>query len=880
MTDRGSGKADPVPTVQATPPMMGQPTSSGQDDSDPTLENRSDRHTAAIALLSRQCGVHTSTVYKTAGICSAIAFVFLNVMYVLVSSYPNHPKLAETLEDLTRFKIVNYTVGVCFAFGFFNAVMLFFLESHNGKRLQLVLVAYISLLCVVTHVLDHYDVTPAFYSFTGTIANPARYLMYVFTTCAMVVMMKVTDEFKVDRDLLIAVCANIGTFVFGFTWMMFGYKSLLGVACLIGSCGCFAHTLRFGITHFQSARMCAPIRSRIFLGFTMYQFVITWHGFPVMEILYQLNVLSIGQLEVGALGFHFFAKIIFANVLLQDYCLSASEKQTMQLEEAHGRQQKELIARQSELMKQKTDFVSAVTHELRTPLNAIIGLSSGLLGGCTGPLGEQQEELVTLINTSGLRLLNIVNDLLDAAKIGATGAKLVVKMQPVNLVEVLEVSVQLISVSLNPNVTIHTYIDPDLPAAEGDEGRISQIMANLLGNSAKFTKKGYIEVSAKEIPDGMLEIAVTDTGCGIPEASVGQIFEPFAQASDSLTREYGGTGLGLSMVKTLLEALHGTISCTSTVGKGTTFKFTLKRSQNDAPDGKGRSSDCSAGNESGHKSEHKSLDMRVTGSADFKTRISSDRFSWSTENSGGADLLPRKPALARKSHKLETGVPLILSVDDDATNHMVLESFLKNATQTNYILKKAMSGKEALELLSNEPYVPDVILLDVMMPGMSGFEVCKKIRETDKTVPIIFVSATSTEQDVVQGLTLGSNDFVRKPLSQGELLARVNRHLNNRETIEEESEEANSHRMLSELLPQNLVEQIQSGSVEEFAAEQHQNCCMLVSDISGMSRMAELISTADQVRFINTMCTKFDAIVSRTEGVFPISTFCSKYMVV
>ncbi len=253
------------------------------------------------------------------------------------------------------------------------------------------------------------------------------------------------------------------------------------------------------------------------------------------------------------------------------------------LREAHDMLEKKVAARTRELAEAnarlqeldhlKSMFLASMSHELRTPLNSIIGFTGILLQGMVGPLNDEQQKQLTMVKSSANHLLALINDVLDMSKIEA--GELKVTCAPFNLRGSIEKVVQTISpLAEKKGLSLAKTIAPEIGTLVGDERRVEQILLNLLGNAIKFTETGQISVDCAVVA-GQVRLSVTDTGIGIKEAEVKNIFKPFQQIDSGITRKYEGTGLGLSICRKLLELMGGEIWVESEWGKGSTFRFSL-----------------------------------------------------------------------------------------------------------------------------------------------------------------------------------------------------------------------------------------------------------------------------------------------------------------
>jgi signal transduction histidine kinase/class 3 adenylate cyclase len=381
----------------------------------------------------------------------------------------------------------------------------------------------------------------------------------------------------------------------------------------------------------------------------------------------------------------------------------------------------------------KDEFLANTSHELRTPLNGIIGIAESLLDGAAGELNGRQKANLSMVVSSGMRLANLVNDILDFAKLKNRDIEL--QRQSIDFRQITEIVLRVCRpLAASKSLELNNAIPEELVAVEGDENRLQQIMYNLVGNAIKFTESGSVTVSAIAL-DGMVEVTVADTGIGISPDKFGDIFKSFEQVDASVSREYGGTGLGLSITKQLVELHGGTIRVESELSQGSRFLFTLPMSS-----------------------------QTPTRTLDFSQAVARMRENESPSPELLAPIVQSKGQLT------------ILVVDDEPINLQVVANHL---SLQNYGIVQAHSGIEALEKIHNG-LRPDLILLDIMMPKMSGYQVCQKIREQfpASEMPIVMLTAKNQVSNLVAGLDAGANDYLTKPVLKNELLARIKTHIN------------------------------------------------------------------------------------------------------
>ena len=383
----------------------------------------------------------------------------------------------------------------------------------------------------------------------------------------------------------------------------------------------------------------------------------------------------------------------------------------------------------------KDEFLANTSHELRTPLNGIIGLAESLIDGVAGKLPAEANHNLAMVVASGRRLANLVNDILDFSKL--KNRHLTLDLKPLDVYSMTEVVLTLsrpllVNPSDDHKLELINAVPNDLPAVQADENRLQQILHNLVGNAIKFTEKGIVTVSAQVTGD-RLTVSVKDTGIGIAPDKFEAIFSSFEQLEGHVERTHGGTGLGLAVSKQLVELHGGKIMVESQLGQGSTFSFTLPVSEEKAQ-------------------------------TDICIKQAVARLH----------VLEEEVLVVPQNRLDGTGFRILL-VDDEPVNRQVLHNHL---SQQNYQLVDAAGGEEALQQVAdNGPF--DLILLDIMMPRMSGYEVCKTLRETwpVNDLPIIFLTAKNQVTDLMQSFAVGANDYLSKPVSKHELLTRVETHL-------------------------------------------------------------------------------------------------------
>jgi len=472
----------------------------------------------------------------------------------------------------------------------------------------------------------------------------------------------------------------------------------------------------------------------------------------------------------------------------------------------------------------KDEFLANTSHELRTPLNGIIGLADSMLDGATGSLTELQRKNLDLIVGSGRRLTSLINDILDFSRLQHRDLQL--QLNAVDLHGAAAIVLNLTNPLIGGKpLKLVNNIPVDFPLALADENRLQQILYNLMGNAIKFTDAGKIAIDVTQ-SENMLAVSVHDTGIGIAPDKQERIFEAFEQADGSVARVYGGTGLGLSVTRRLVELHGGTIKVESEVGKGSTFTFTLPMAAD-------------------------------------QTRQAVVPSIGSRQQLMAVVEAPERDRVAEAVSGLERGAGFnILIVDDELVNLQVLQNHL---ITSNYQVNQATSGTEALQLI-DDGYSPDLIVLDVMMPRMSGYEFCQTVREkmAPTEVPIIMLTARNQVSDLVEGLNAGANDYMIKPFSKQELLARIRTHL----TL---SQLNNAY---SRFVPRAFLDQLGQDSIlnVKLGDQIQKEMTVMFADVRSFTTLSENLTPEENFRFVNTLLSGLGPIIRKHNG------FIDKFM--
>ena len=389
----------------------------------------------------------------------------------------------------------------------------------------------------------------------------------------------------------------------------------------------------------------------------------------------------------------------------------------------------------------KDEFLANMSHELRTPLNAVLGMSEGLMTGVFGDLNERQMRSLSLIETSGRHLLELINDILDVAKIGA--GKLELELSSVGIEYLCKSSLNFVKQIANQkNIQLKLSINHSIKMITVDERRMRQALINLLSNAVKFTPKGgkiclEVKLQEREATELTSEcsyamiFSIIDTGIGISPEDISNLFQAFVQIDSSLNRQYAGTGLGLTLVKQLVEMHGGCVSVASQVGEGSSFSIVLPYTE--------------------------SIELDKSDKAEPPSNSFGEGYN----------------QVSNLENNLAVN-PLILMADDNPIN---IETFSNYLTSRGYRLIFASDGQEAINMTIAQN--PDLILMDIQMPVLDGISAIESIRANPdiNNIPIVALTALAMIGDREKCLAVGANEYLAKPVQLSHLVTVIQKQL-------------------------------------------------------------------------------------------------------
>jgi PAS domain S-box-containing protein len=426
----------------------------------------------------------------------------------------------------------------------------------------------------------------------------------------------------------------------------------------------------------------------------------------------------------------------------------------------------------AELDRAKTAFFSNVSHEFRTPLTLMLGPVGDLLSGSETTASPKDRELLAVVHRNGLRLQRLVNTLLDFSRIEAGRAQ--ANYEPTDLAALTaELASSFRSAMERAGLDFTVDCPPLSESVFVDREMWEKVVLNLLSNAFKYTLAGSVSVRLVEAEPGV-ELSVTDTGVGIPEQALPNLFERFHRVEGTQGRTHEGSGIGLALVHELVRLHGGTVSVSSVLGRGSTFTIKLPFGSAHLPP------------------DRIGAERILTSTALHANAYVEEVLRWLPADADSSSEDPDRTSTATVAALMPgAGRSRVLVADDNAD----MRDYMRRLLGSHHEVIAVSNGDEALTLALKEP--PDLVLTDVMMPGLDGFGLLRELRahERTKTLPIILLSARAGEESRVEGLDAGADDYIVKPFTGRELLARVDAHL----SLARMRREADEARRLSEV---------------------------------------------------------------------------------
>jgi signal transduction histidine kinase/class 3 adenylate cyclase len=507
---------------------------------------------------------------------------------------------------------------------------------------------------------------------------------------------------------------------------------------------------------------------------------------------------------------------------------AAREADQRALEASHA-----ALEEQKRLAELKDQFLANTSHELRTPLNGMIGMSEALLDKRC--LASDEQTAVEEILGAARHLSKLVNNILDfgASKRGTID----IQLQSVDLKQLIQTSL-LRQADAFPDrkLRIQEQLPSETVTVKADAQRLIQVLDEILSNACKFTEKGRITIRCK-LEEDAVELLIRDNGIGISPERLANLHQAFEQGDGAASRKHGGAGLGLALARSLITAQGGSLQIQSVVGLGTTVILRFQRSH-EAPVAL-------------QAVEPEFLPTEGTGRPSFDK----------TEAEGRPQHLQLIATSEDHTPVRDSADVRVLVVDDDALNRRVIREHLSHGP---YDIFEAASGDEALRLMQEASF--DAVLLDVMMPGMTGYEVSRHIRgrfnATD--LPILMLTAKQEVKDTIEGFRAGANDYVHKPFVKDELLTRLDTHLSISRTA----------RAMRRFVPQDFIHMLGHQHLVDLKLGDaaSQDLGVLFADIVGFTKILESMPPTETFAWLNRCYQIFGPEIRRAGG------FIDKYI--
>ncbi|MEO5378273.1 MAG: response regulator [Magnetococcus sp. DMHC-6] len=494
------------------------------------------------------------------------------------------------------------------------------------------------------------------------------------------------------------------------------------------------------------------------------------------------------------------------------------------------------------LDQEKDNFLANITHEFKTPLNGLLGIGGAIQAGSYGPLPDSFHPPLNQMIHSASRLLRLTRQILSFAKEANTNTNAKPKTEAIQLSLYFDTLMdELMIQAQKKGIALRSQIDPHL-TLQANKDTLDNIFINLIGNAIKFTQTGWVQLFARQVEQSFLAITVLDTGIGIAKVDQKKIFLRFQQGMISENSSYEGSGLGLSIATQSLEMMGGVFYLESHPGQGSAFTalFPLKPG------------------------------VTTESMREHWQSLSSTIDLWATTPMASmpdiCSVVPDSLPVANSSSLYSPeALPRILVVDDDQINREVVHA---NLNSQFYVIEAA-SGKECLEVIANNHV--DLILLDLMMPGLSGFDVLAELsgQKTEISIPVIVLSAKDQMDDITRAFRMGSVDYITKPFHREELLARIQTHI----TLRHNANEILQRKLLeAELIYKKDLAESSTKAKSEFLANMSHEIRSPMNAVIGMTDLALASDlNAEQRQYLEIVQQSADNLLSLLNGILDFS---------
>jgi signal transduction histidine kinase len=452
-----------------------------------------------------------------------------------------------------------------------------------------------------------------------------------------------------------------------------------------------------------------------------------------------------GIIVVAGSGYHF--RLRFREYQL----LFELDRNKKELEENHRKLK--------ELDEIKSRFFANISHELRTPLTLLLAPLEALLTQARASFNTQTQDLLATMQANGMRLLKLINDLLDLVRLES--GRMEVRQEPMEVEPFIRGLVQSVKkVAEDKRIELKSKVSSEVGCVAADRDKWEKILLNLVFNAVKFTPaRGVVELRVEPAGTSQLLIQVRDTGMGISKEQLPNVFSRFWQADTSSQRKFQGVGIGLALVKELVEVQGGKVSVESEVQKGTVFSILLPWIKVEAGEAEALARESAQAAEAAEAAKTSGTDEPGD--------------KWLTTLYRRAEFFPSMNPVQETVKPIEAvgrkGAPKLLIADDEPD----MLRFLKSQLNTHFQVIEAVDGNQAFEKTCQ--FLPDIVLLDMMMPGKDGLQVCRQLRErtSTKRIPVVLLTARADEETKLHALAAGASDFLAKPFSTTELHVRI-----------------------------------------------------------------------------------------------------------